>query len=192
MVKVKKPKIAVLLAAYNGIDWVEEQVESILSQRDVIPILFISVDLSVDGTDDWVRNKINDTRSIIMLPYGESFGSAAGNFFRLIRDVDFSGFDAIIKAGYEYKYFAEKRIEDYIEHEIVHILTGQDIESVEDFNAFFEEVKDLYVPGVSGYSDEVQNGFETLAEAYVKIKNGEDVPEKAKEYVDRYIERWKR
>lgn len=105
---------------------------------------------------------------------------------------DFSGFDAIIKAGYEYKYFAEKRIEDYIEHEIVHILTGQDIESVEDFNAFFEEVKDLYVPGVSGYSDEVQNGFETLAEAYVKIKNGEDVPEKAKEYVDRYIERWKR
>ena len=105
---------------------------------------------------------------------------------------DFSGFDAIIKAGYEYKYFAEKRIEDYIEHEIVHILTGQDIESVEDFNAFFEEVKDLYVPGVSGYSDEAQNGFETLAEAYVKIKNGEDVPEKAKEYVDRYIERWKR
>ena len=57
---------------------------------------------------------------------------------------DFSGFDAIIKAGYEYKYFAEKRIEDYIEHEIVHILTGQDIESVEDFNAFFEEVKYLY------------------------------------------------
>ena len=34
--------------------------------------------------------------------------------------------------------------------------------------------------------------FETLAEAYVKIKNGEDVLEKAKEYVDRYIERWKR
>ena len=53
-------------------------------------------------------------------------------------------------------------------------------------------MKDLYVPEVSDYSDEVQNGFETLAEAYVKIKNGEDVLEKAKEYVDRYIERWKR
>ena len=38
---------------------------------------------------------------------------------------DFSGFDVIIKVGYEYKYFAEKRIEDYIEHEIVHILTGK-------------------------------------------------------------------
>ena len=50
--------------------------------------------------------------------------------------------------------------------------------------SFFEEVKDLYVPEVSDYSDEVQNGFETLAEAYVKIKNGEDVLEKAKEYVE--------
>lgn len=105
---------------------------------------------------------------------------------------DFSGFDAIIKAGYEYKYFAGKNIDDYIEHEIVHIMTGQDAESAEAFNVFFEEVNGLYVPGVSGYSDEVKNGFETLAEAYIKIKNGEDVPEKAKEYVNRYIERWKR
>ena len=105
---MKKPKIAVLLAAYNGIDWVEEQVESILSQRDVIPILFISVDLSVDGTDDWVRNKRNDTRSIIMLPYGESFGSAAGNFFRLIRDVDLSGFDAVSFADQDDIWFPDK------------------------------------------------------------------------------------
>ena len=108
MVKVKKPKIAVLLAAYNGIDWVEEQVESILSQIDVIPVLFISVDLSVDGTDDWVRNKKNDTRSIIMLPYGESFGSAAGNFFRLIRDVDLSGFDAVSFADQDDIWFPDK------------------------------------------------------------------------------------
>lgn len=108
MAKVRKPKIAVLLAAYNGIDWVADQVESILSQADVIPTLFISVDLSADGTDEWVANRRNDTESIIMLPYGEYFGSAAGNFFRLIRDVDLSEFDAVSFADQDDIWFSDK------------------------------------------------------------------------------------
>jgi hypothetical protein len=30
----KKPRVAVLLAAWNGMQWIEQQVESILKQRE--------------------------------------------------------------------------------------------------------------------------------------------------------------
>ena len=40
-----KPRVAILLAAFNGIDWIEEQINSILNQEDVNIEIFISVDL---------------------------------------------------------------------------------------------------------------------------------------------------
>lgn len=48
---VSLPKIAVLLAAYNCVEWVEKQVASILVQvgRDVT--VYISVDPSADGPE---------------------------------------------------------------------------------------------------------------------------------------------
>lgn len=61
------------------------------------------------------------------------------------------------------------------------MMTGQDIDGAEEFNVFFEKVELLYVPRVSGYSDEVKNGFETLSEAYIKMKNGKEVPEEQKQ-----------
>jgi rhamnosyltransferase len=94
--KIKNnPKVAVLLAAYNGIKWIEAQVNSILSQKNVDITLFVSVDLSIDGTDFWVGNLAKTTENVVFLPYGERFGGAGANFYRLIRDVDFTGFDCI-------------------------------------------------------------------------------------------------
>ena len=49
-----------------------------------------------------------------------------------------------------------------------------------------------YVPGVSGYSDASRDGFETLAEAYVRMRNGEWVPEEAQKMVAKYVERWRK
>lgn len=89
------PKVAILLAAYNGMQWIEEQVNSILSQRGVDITLFISVDLSTDGTETYVYKLSQMYSNIIMLSYGEKFGSAAANFFRLINHVDTSTFDYI-------------------------------------------------------------------------------------------------
>jgi rhamnosyltransferase len=88
-------KVAVLLAAYNGMEWIEEQVESIFSQKNVDITLFISVDLSTDGTDLWAKNLAETSENVIFLPYRERFGGAGANFYRLIRDVDFSAFDCI-------------------------------------------------------------------------------------------------
>ena len=44
------PSVAVLLAAFNGIKWIEEQVKSIFNQKDINIHIYISVDLSNDGT----------------------------------------------------------------------------------------------------------------------------------------------
>jgi rhamnosyltransferase len=87
--------IAVLLAAYNGIEWIEEQVASISSQKNTSIQIFISVDLSNDKTYEWCQNLARNNSYIKVLPYGERFGGAAKNFYRLIRDVDFSYFDYI-------------------------------------------------------------------------------------------------
>jgi rhamnosyltransferase len=82
--------IAVLLATYNGMKWIEEQVESILNQQSVDVNIYISVDLSTDNTYQWCQDLAKQNVHVKVLPYGERFGGAAKNFFRLIRDVDFS------------------------------------------------------------------------------------------------------
>ena len=102
------PKVAVLLAAYNGMQWIEEQVDSILNQQGVAVTLFFSVDLSTDGTDQWVQMLAEKHSNVVMLPYGERFGGAGSNFFRLIRDVDFSGFDAVSFADQDDIWFSDK------------------------------------------------------------------------------------
>lgn len=87
------PKFLVLLAAYNGIDWIAEQVDSILSQRGVSITLLISVDKSVDGTEDWVSALATRDSRVTYLNFGEKFGGAARNFFRLVHESDLADFD---------------------------------------------------------------------------------------------------
>lgn len=89
------PRFAICLAAYNGVRWFPEQMETILGQRAVHVTVFVSVDSSVDGSEDWVDDlSISDER-IKVLPHGEHFGGAALNFFRILHEVDFSNFDYI-------------------------------------------------------------------------------------------------
>ncbi len=84
-----------MLAAYNGIDWLREQVDSILSQHAVDLTLFVSVDASTDGTEAWFDELAKLDTRIVVLSKGHRFGGAAPNFFRLIRDVDFEQFDFV-------------------------------------------------------------------------------------------------
>ena len=44
------PRVAVLLAAYNGMQWIEQQLNSIFQQHGVSSMIFISVDRSTDDT----------------------------------------------------------------------------------------------------------------------------------------------
>jgi rhamnosyltransferase len=90
-----RPRIAVCLAAFNGIEWLPAQLDSILAQSGVDVVVIVSVDRSSDGTEAWIDNRVCDEPRVIVLPHGEQFGGAAQNFFRLLRDFDFSGFDYV-------------------------------------------------------------------------------------------------
>lgn len=88
-------KVAVLLAAYNGMKWIDDQINSILNQEGVLVTIFISVDTSTDGTEHHISKLAEANTNIRLLPIGNRFGGAAKNFFYLIKFVDFSNFDYI-------------------------------------------------------------------------------------------------
>ena len=105
---VKYPKISVLLAAYNGMQWIEEQLTSILDQIAVDVTVYVSIDPSTDGTEAWCVTFAAAHPNIIILPEVGKFGGAARNFFRLIRDVDYSTYDFIAFADQDDIWHADK------------------------------------------------------------------------------------
>lgn len=102
------PNIAVLLAAYNGKCWIEQQIKSILNQKGVKVSLFVSVDKSDDGTQQLVEEIASENYQVTVLPYGKRFGSAAKNFYRLFKDVGFDSFDAVALADQDDIWFEDK------------------------------------------------------------------------------------
>lgn len=92
---VTTPRVAVLLAAYNGMQWIEEQLASILAQSAVQITIYISVDASDDGTEVWCADCAARHTNVFLLPAGIRFGGASRNFFRLIRDVDLQEYDYV-------------------------------------------------------------------------------------------------
>lgn len=82
------PIVNVLLAAFNGEKWIREQIDSIINQKNVDVNIYVSIDLSVDSTMRICEEIKCDYKKIYILPYGEKFGAAAPNFFRLILQVD--------------------------------------------------------------------------------------------------------
>lgn len=98
MDKNKSCCVAILLAAYNGVRWLDEQLESIGGQVGVQLDIFVSVDLSTDNTHEYFRELAASNSRIRLLPYGERFGGAAPNFYRLISEVDFEDYDFVAYA----------------------------------------------------------------------------------------------
>ena len=90
-----KHKVAVLMASYNGITWLPDQIKSILNQLNVDIALFISDDSSQDGSYGYLQqSSVTDSR-IQLLPQTEKFGSAGNNFYRLIQDVIITNYDYV-------------------------------------------------------------------------------------------------
>lgn len=90
------PKVAVLLAAYNGEKYIQEQIESIVNQVDVDIYIYISIDASTDRTLEICQQLQKIYKNIFIINEGkERFGSAGKNFYYLIKNVDFEEFDFI-------------------------------------------------------------------------------------------------
>lgn len=88
-------------------------------------------------------------------------------------------FQQIIKKRYESGFFASKTLEDCMKHEMAHIMTFQGCKTYEEYKELYAEINKAFIPGISGYADRCQDGVEMLAEAFVRIQNGERVPIKA-------------
>tara|TARA_B100001248_G_C27386592_1_gene460008 strand:- start:299 stop:1156 length:858 start_codon:yes stop_codon:yes gene_type:complete len=88
-------KIAILMAAFNGEEWIEEQLHSIFSQKKVNVDVFVSLDLSSDKTEEILKNLSSKNHNLFILRCGERFGSAAKNFFRLINEVNVENYDFV-------------------------------------------------------------------------------------------------
>jgi rhamnosyltransferase len=101
-------RVAVLLATHNGINFIAEQVASILKQVSCVADLWVSDDQSTDGTWEWLCERAHGEPRIIPLPRIERFGNAARNFYRLLRDVDFSAYEYIALSDQDDIWFPDK------------------------------------------------------------------------------------
>ncbi len=98
MLNHSSPSVAVCLAAFNGVRYLQQQVDSLFEQLGVEVTLFVSVDRSSDGTEQWFRDLQAKNARVVLLAFGQVFGGASQNFFRILREVDFSDFDYVAYA----------------------------------------------------------------------------------------------
>lgn len=88
-------RVAVLLAARNGAEWIEEQVASIIAQEGVDVRLIVGDDASRDDTRARVVARWGDDTRVQVRAFDAPSGSAGANFLRLVRAVDVADCDAV-------------------------------------------------------------------------------------------------
>ncbi|NDP63261.1 MAG: glycosyltransferase [Polaromonas sp.] len=114
--------VAVLLAAFNGTQWIDAQITSILEQKNVNVKIFISVDPSTDDTMVLCQDWASRNSSVFVLPCVERFGGAARNFFKIFSEVNFRKFDYVCLADQDDIWLPDKLIRA---HEML-LKTGAD------------------------------------------------------------------
>lgn len=82
----KDLNVCVLLASFNGEVWIQKQIDSIKSQKNINSSIFISDDGSNQVTVSYLDCTFENDKKVSFLPMKKS-GSAGQNFFRLLRDV---------------------------------------------------------------------------------------------------------
>jgi glycosyltransferase involved in cell wall biosynthesis len=82
-----KTKIAILMATYNGEEYVGEQLDSILNQSFKDWTLYVHDDGSKDDTLGVVKQYANQHPNKIIVVDGPSTGGAKKNFFYLMKEV---------------------------------------------------------------------------------------------------------
>lgn len=88
-------KTLILFAAYNGCRWIKNQLNTIIQQADAITDIVISIDLSNDDTFVICNDYAKENTNIRLLSYGERFGGAGKNFYRLLKDTDLKDYEYV-------------------------------------------------------------------------------------------------
>lgn len=79
-----------ILATFNGENWLREQIDSIFMQEGVVIKLIISDDLSSDSTLSIIHDFINIGYDIEIIRRLSASGSAGQNFMGIFRDLNFN------------------------------------------------------------------------------------------------------
>jgi rhamnosyltransferase len=104
-------RVCILLASYNGMRFIGEQLDSILSQSEVRTTIFISDDDSTDGTREFISELTLTRPEIVLLPALPNSGASAQNFLRLCREVSVREFDYVAFADQDDVWLPRKLIE---------------------------------------------------------------------------------
>lgn len=105
---------------------------------------------------------------------------------------DFTKLEKRMLTMYNDGEMAGRCYEDYIAHEMAHIIPFQNCTTEQEYRDLSEVLKSEFIAGISGYADRKKDGRESLAEAFVKYRNGEEIPKAAQELIKKYIEPWRR
>lgn len=97
-----------------------------------------------------------------------------------------------MRLWYDENRFAGRSFEDYIAHEMAHIMPFQNCVTGEEYEKLTKKLRDEFIPGMSYYADMSKDGRESLSEGFVRYRNGEKVPKRMKRLIEEYIEPWKR
>ena len=95
------------MATYNGLDFIEQQVDSILRQRGVDVRLFIADDDSTDGTREWVHQLAKREPRVTLVSEGVG-GSAPKNFLRIATHAPLADADAVAFVDQDDIWFDDK------------------------------------------------------------------------------------
>lgn len=83
-----RPAVLVLLATYNGMPWIGEQLDSVLAQQGVDVRVLACDDGSTDGTREFLEGRSHDDARLRLLPPREGPKGAAANFLHLVTVAD--------------------------------------------------------------------------------------------------------
>lgn len=107
-------------------------------------------------------------------------------------NIDYNKIEKRMAIMYKRGYMAGKNFEDYIAHEMAHIMPFQNCITAEEYMELNAKIKSQFIKGISKYADKKRDGRESLAEAFVKYRNGEDIPDEARKLIRKYILHWRR
>ena len=136
---VSKFSVCILLAAYNGGDYIRQQIESILLQRHINWSVFVNIDKSEDNTESIVREFEGSDSRISLLKTEVTFGSAGKNFYDLLKNAPVDQYDFVAFCDQDDIWQPEKLLEGLL------ILKGG------SFSGYSSSVTAFYPSGIEKY-----------------------------------------